>query len=105
MINCTCWGSNIVVSSTYLSTMKHLTPSGAFGFYVGTTFFGWIAIIFFYPEVTGMTLEEIKEVFKHGFGVRYSEKLRKERKLETKNAKNEGAVELNKLGKDSLLMT
>lgn len=82
MVNCTCWGSNIVVSSTYLSMMKHLTPSGAFGFYVCTTFFGWIAIIFFYPEVTDMTLEEIKEVFKHGFGVRYSEKLRKERKLE-----------------------
>lgn len=82
MVNCTCWGSNIVVSSTFLSMMKHLTPSGAFGFYVGTTFVGWIAIIFFYPEVTDMTLEEIKEVFKHGFGVRYSERLRKERKLE-----------------------
>lgn len=82
MVNCTCWGSNIVVSATYLSMMKHLTPSGAFGFYVGTTFVGWIAIIFFYPEVTDMTLEEIKEVFNHGFGVRYSAKIRKERKLE-----------------------
>lgn len=85
MINCTCWGSNIIVSSTYLSMMKHLTPSGAFGFYIGTTFVGWIAIIFFYPEVTDMTLEEIKEVFKHGFGVRYSSKLRKERKLKVKS--------------------
>lgn len=50
---------------------------------MGTTFVGWITIIFFYPEVTGMTLEEIKEVFKHGFGVRYSARVRKERKLET----------------------
>lgn len=85
MVNCTCWGSNIVVSSTYLTMMKNLTPSGAFGFYVGTTFIGWIAIIFFYPEVTDMTLEEIREVFKHGFGVRYSSKLRRERKLEEKS--------------------
>lgn len=87
MLNCTCWGSNIVVSSTYLSMMKHLTPSGAFGFYVGTTFAGWIAIIFFYPEVTDMTLEDIKEVFKHGFGVRYSEKVYKARRAAEKQDK------------------
>jgi MFS transporter, SP family, solute carrier family 2 (myo-inositol transporter), member 13 len=34
----------------------------------------------FYPEVSGLTLEEIGEVFQHGFGVRYASKLRKERK-------------------------
>ncbi|CCH42839.1 Myo-inositol transporter 1 [Wickerhamomyces ciferrii] len=93
MLNCTCWGSNVVVSSTYLSMMKHLTPSGAFGFYIGTTFVGWLCIIFFYPEVTDMTLEEIKEVFNHGFGVRYSSKLRKERLK--KRLEDEGQVDLN----------
>lgn len=78
-LTCSCWGSNIIVSSTFLSMMKGLTPTGAFGFYAGICFVGWILIIFFYPEVSGLTLEEIDEVFKHGFGVAYARKLRKDR--------------------------
>ncbi|KAJ9400982.1 hypothetical protein DTO282F9_1930 [Paecilomyces variotii] len=79
-IACSSWGSNVIISSTFLSMMKAWTPSGAFGFYAGICGVGWILIIFFYPEVSGLTLEEIKEVFNHGFGVRYASKLRKERK-------------------------
>jgi len=83
-LTCSCWGSNIIVSSTFLSMMKGLTPTGAFGFYAAICFIGWILIIFFYPEVSGLTLEEIGEVFKHGFGVRYARNLRRERKDEIK---------------------
>jgi len=79
-LTCSCWGSNIIVSSTFLSMMKGMTPSGAFGFYAAICGIGWVLIIFFYPEVSGLTLEEIHEVFKHGFGVRYASNLRKERK-------------------------
>jgi len=79
-MTCCCWGSNIIVSSTFLTMMKSLTPSGAFGFYAALCGIGWVWIIFFYPECSGLTLEEISEVFEHGFGVRYASKLRKERK-------------------------
>ncbi|KAJ9299664.1 hypothetical protein DTO271G3_2548 [Paecilomyces variotii] len=79
-IACFFWGSNAIISGTFLSMMKDWTPSGTFGFYAGICGVGWILIIFFYPEVSGLTLEEIKEVFNHGFGVRYASKLRKERK-------------------------
>jgi SP family myo-inositol transporter-like MFS transporter 13 len=79
-LTCSCWGSNVIVSSTFLSMMKGLTPSGAFGFYAAICGIGWVLIIFFYPEVSGLTLEEIGEVFKHGFGVKYARNLRKERK-------------------------
>ncbi|KAE8135390.1 general substrate transporter [Aspergillus pseudotamarii] len=79
-ITCSSWGSNVIVSSTFLSMMKSMTPSGAFGFYAGICGVGYILIYFFYPEVSGLSLEEIKEVFKHGFGVRYARNLRKERK-------------------------
>ncbi|KAE8368436.1 general substrate transporter [Aspergillus caelatus] len=79
-ITCSSWGSNVIVSSTFLSMMKSMTPSGAFGFYAGICGAGYILIYFFYPEVSGLSLEEIKEVFKHGFGVRYARNLRKERK-------------------------
>ncbi|KAL1634223.1 hypothetical protein SLS58_010767 [Diplodia intermedia] len=84
-MTCCCWGSNIIVSSTFLTMMKSMTPSGAFGFYAAICGVGWVLIIFFYPEVSGLTLEEIQEVFKHGFGVKYTRELRKERKAAAKS--------------------
>ncbi|KAI5197773.1 myo-inositol transporter [Aureobasidium subglaciale] len=87
--SCSTWAANIVVSSTFLSMMKTFTPSGAFGFYAGICFFGWILIIFCYPEVSGLTLEEVQDVFSHGFGVKYASKLRKERKLAAQQPGNE----------------
>ena len=66
-LTCSCWGSNIIVSSTFLSMMKvcklwsmqrrlpanldqGLTPSGAFGFYAAICGLGWILIWLFYPR-------------------------------------------------------
>lgn len=76
----TCWSTNIIIASTFLSIMKGATPSGAFGLYSGICFVGWIFIVFFYPEVKGMPLESIREVFAEGFGVKYSKKWQKENK-------------------------
>lgn len=81
-LTCSCWGSNIIVSSTFLSMMKGITPCGAFGFYAAICSIGYVLIYFCYPEVSGLTLEEIREVFQHGFGVRYARNLRKERAAE-----------------------
>lgn len=64
--------------------MKGITPCGAFGFYAAICGLGWVLIYFFYPEVSGLTLEEIREVFEHGFGVKYARNLRKERRDEIK---------------------
>ncbi|KAK7206404.1 general substrate transporter [Myxozyma melibiosi] len=83
MLTLTCWGSNIVVSSTYLSMMKNITPSGTFGFYAGINLIGYLCIFFMYPEVSGMTLEQVKNIFEQKFGwpmVKYSVRLFKERK-------------------------
>lgn len=79
-LTCSCWGSNIIVSSTFLSMMKGMTPSGAFGFYAAICGIGYVLIWLFYPEVSGLTLEEIREVFQHGFGVKYASQFRKDRK-------------------------
>lgn len=87
----TCWSTNIIISSTFLTMMKGITPSGAFGFYAGICFFGWIFVVFCFPEVKGMPLEEIRQVFEHGFGVRYASKWQKENKQFAKiNAANQG---------------
>lgn len=76
----TCWSTNIIIASTFLSMMKDMTPSGAFGFYCGICFFGWIFIAFCYPECKGMPLEAIREVFSQGFGVKYSKQWQRENK-------------------------
>ncbi|KAM0722234.1 hypothetical protein Q7P37_001675 [Cladosporium fusiforme] len=80
----TCWSTNIIISSTFLSMMKGITPSGAFGFYCGICFLGWLFIVFFYPDVKGMPLETIREVFQHGFGLKFSKQWQREHKHEKK---------------------
>jgi len=91
MLTCTCWGSNVIVASTFLTQMENTTPSGAFGFYAAICFFGWIAVYFCYPEVKGMTLEDIREIFQHGFGVQHARELQKQAKLNKKLAMQSNA--------------
>lgn len=64
--------------------MKAMTPSGAFGFYAVICFVGWIFVIFCYAEVHNMPLESVREVYNHGFGVKYAKQLQKEMKEERK---------------------
>lgn len=92
LINVCNWGPNIVVSSTFLSMMKGITPSGTFGFYAALCTLGWLFVYFCFPEAANMTLEEIRVVFQHGFGVRYAEEWRAQRKLEAKRTR-QGEVE------------
>jgi MFS transporter, SP family, solute carrier family 2 (myo-inositol transporter), member 13 len=87
MINVFNWGPNIVVSSTFLSMMKGISPSGTFGFYAVLCFLGWVFVIFCFPEAANMTLEEVRAVFEHGFGVRYAEEWRKQQRADAKLAR------------------
>ena len=73
----TCWGCNLIVASTFLTMMKSLTPSGAFGFYSAICFFGWLFIVSCYPEVKGLPLEDVRQVFADGYGVRKAAALQK----------------------------
>ncbi|TEA13156.1 Myo-inositol transporter 1 [Colletotrichum sidae] len=91
-INLFNWGPNIIVSSTFLSMMRGMTPSGTFGLYAGLSFLGWVFVVFCYPEAANMTLEEVRVVFEHGFGVRYAEEWRKQRKLEMRERREEGGA-------------
>lgn len=76
----TCWGCNLIIASTFLTMMKSMTPSGAFGFYAGICFFGALFVIFLYPDVTGLPLESVQEVFANGFDVKRAKELQKLRK-------------------------
>lgn len=66
------WGPNIVVSSTLLTMMKDITPSGTFGFYAALCVLRWIFVYFCFPEASNMSQEEVRAVFQHGFGVKYA---------------------------------
>ncbi|KAF1993779.1 putative transporter [Amniculicola lignicola CBS 123094] len=83
----TCWSTNIIIASTFLSMMKGLTPSGAFGFYCGIVGIGWIFVYFCFPEAKGMPLEAIREIFVKGFDVKYSKQWQKENKQFVKMSK------------------
>jgi len=71
------WAGNLLIGSTYLSLMAKISPAGAFGFYAGLCLLGWIFVLCCFPETAGLSLEEVKMVFKHGFGIRESQRLRR----------------------------
>jgi SP family myo-inositol transporter-like MFS transporter 13 len=86
------WGPNILVSSTFLSLMNAITPPGAFGLYAAVCCIGYAFVFFFFPEAAGLPLEEIPAIFQHGFGVKYSLQLRKERKASKHLAKEKHSM-------------
>lgn len=63
IVTCFNWGPNIIISATFLTLMKTLTPSGTFILYAGICLIGWLAVLKWYPECAGLTLEEIHLVF------------------------------------------
>ena len=73
------WAGNLLIGSTYLSLMDRITPSGAFGFYAGLCLLGWLFVLFCFPETAGLSLEEVQMVFRDGFGIRESGRLRAEK--------------------------
>ncbi|KAI0705397.1 general substrate transporter [Earliella scabrosa] len=74
------WAGNLLIGATYLSLMDEITPSGAFGFYAGLCLLGCIFCFFCFPETAGLSLEEVRLVFRHNFGIRESERLRREKR-------------------------
>jgi len=85
------WGANLLIGSTYLSLMDKITPAGAFGFYAGLCLLGWIFCLFCFPETAGLSLEEVQIIFQHGFGIKDSQRLRREKRAILKGEKTEKA--------------
>ncbi|GAA6002131.1 uncharacterized protein JCM10292_000770 [Rhodotorula paludigena] len=74
------WGGNLIIGSTFLSLIDAITAAGAFGFYAGLCFLGTIFVVFLYPETSGLSLEETREVFKDGFGIRKANRMRSQKR-------------------------
>lgn len=77
------WGMNLLIGATFLSLMDAITPAGAFGFYAGLCFIGWLFCLFLYPETSGLSLEEVFHVFESDTfrsSIRRSEEIRAQKK-------------------------
>ncbi|TIC30666.1 putative myo-inositol transporter [Wallemia mellicola] len=79
--------TNLIISESYLSMQKGMTPSGTFGLFAGFVLCGWSYIVTCYPETAGLQLEEVQEVLKDGYNVRKSVKLRKANRKALKASK------------------
>ncbi|GLA60723.1 hypothetical protein AtubIFM54640_001204 [Aspergillus tubingensis] len=73
------WGSNFVVGLTFLPMMEWLSPGWTFAAYAAVCVFGWFGIYAIYPEMSGLRLEEVKELLSDGWGVQESLRRRRGR--------------------------
>lgn len=74
------WAANLLIGSTYLSLMAAITPAGAFGFYAGLCLLGWLFCLFCFPETAGLSLEEVQSIFRDGFGIKESARMRQQKR-------------------------
>ncbi|CCK69564.1 Cin10p KNAG_0C04620 [Huiozyma naganishii CBS 8797] len=70
-ISCTNWLTNALVSMTYLSLMAKIGNQDTMLLFAFFTVLAWFFVYFCYPEVKGLTLEEIGKVYENGIDVHY----------------------------------
>jgi SP family galactose:H+ symporter-like MFS transporter len=58
------WGSNLVITLTFLTLVEKLGPSWTFWLYGLSAVGAWIFSYYFVPETKGRTLEEIEEFWR-----------------------------------------
>ncbi|KAL1872179.1 ATP-binding cassette, regulator of translational elongation [Paecilomyces lecythidis] len=66
------WGSNFIVGLTFLPLMEWISPSSTFLIYAAICAAGWVGVWAIYPEMSGLSLEEVKELLADGYGVQES---------------------------------
>jgi len=64
------WGSNLVITLTFLTLVEQLGPSWTFWLYGISAVAAWIFSYYFVPETKGRTLEEIEEFWRVSFSSR-----------------------------------
>jgi SP family galactose:H+ symporter-like MFS transporter len=64
------WGSNLVITLTFLTLVEQLGPSWTFWLYGICAVGAWIFSFYFVPETKGRTLEEIEEFWRKSTSAR-----------------------------------
>lgn len=60
------WGSNLVVSLTFLTLLERLGPSSTFALYALASVASWLFSYYLVPETKGRTLEQIEAFWRAG---------------------------------------
>ena len=60
------WGSNLLISISFLTLSNALTSGGTFGLYAFFALLGLIFVFLCVPETKGLPLEAVKRLFKDG---------------------------------------
>lgn len=81
------WSCNLLIAATFLSLMDRASPAGAFALYAGVCAAGWVFCYLVYPETSGLSLEEVYEVFSDGFGVEKSKAMRAHKMARAREAR------------------
>ncbi|KAH1493816.1 hypothetical protein LV164_007548 [Aspergillus fumigatus] len=63
------WASNFIVGLTFLPMMDWLSPGWTFTAYAGVCVVGWFGVWAIYPEMSGLSLEEVRGLLANGWGV------------------------------------
>lgn len=71
LISSTGWLMNFVVSVSYLQLMDHVHMSGTCLIFSVICAIGWVGVDKYYPEVNGLSLEEIRNIFENGIDLNY----------------------------------
>lgn len=66
------WGCNFIVGLSFLPMMELLSPTWTFFIYAIVCAAGWVAVRAIYPEMSGLSLEEVKGLLADGWGVEES---------------------------------
>jgi len=64
------WASNFIVGISFLPALDIVGPSATFAVYAIVCAVGWILVLRIYPETMGLSLEEVGDLLKDGWGVK-----------------------------------
>ena len=78
--NSTNWAGSLIISSTFLTMLKNITPTGTFSLFSAFGFVSFLIVLFFYPELSNLELEEVQEILTGGFNIKKSIQLANARK-------------------------
>lgn len=78
------WAGSLIISSTFLTMLKNITPTGTFSLFAGFGVLSYIIIWFCYPELSNLELEEVQDILTGGFHIEKSLQLAKSRKAQLK---------------------
>lgn len=74
------WCGSLVISATFLTMLQNITPTGTFSLFAGLTTLSLLFIYFFFPELSGMSLEDTQRVLTGGFHIKESMRISKMKK-------------------------